>query len=166
MRMRRLATAIVLFLTVTAIAIGADAPRANAADARRASSLLATERTQHCHDAQGAALICFASEADRDADFEAAREGEIQALSSGGWVIAYVHASYAGSSVTLSQSYTNLGSIGWADVISSYKVYTSLTGAFYKNTSYGGTFQSYCCWAQVPYVGDTFNDTFSSFYLP
>lgn len=164
MSIRPIAAAIVLVLTCVAIADGPTHANARGIldEATLASDI---NRTQHCHDGRGT-LACFASEADRDADFESSREAGVQALSGGGWVIAYAHASFAGSSVTLSQSYANLGTIGWNDVISSYKVYTSLTGAFYKNTSYGGGFQSYCCWWQVSYVGDAFNDTFSSFYLP
>ncbi len=165
MSIRPIAAAIVLVLMCVAIPDGPTLANARPMLEETAWSASVIERTQHCHDGRGA-LVCFVSEADRDADFDASRGAGVQALSGGGWVIAYAQASYAGSSVTMSRSYSNLGSIGWNDVISSYKVYTSLTGAFYKNTSYGGTYQTYCCWSQVPYVGDTFNDTFSSFYLP
>lgn len=115
----------------------------------------------HCHDLIDVELQCFTSSADRDSAVE-----KQTAVDSTGYVIAYAAISYGGSSVVLSQSYANLGSIGWNDVISSYRVFTNLTGGFYRNTSYGGGIQYFCCFTNVSYVGDSFNDTFSSFLLP
>ena len=114
----------------------------------------------HCHDLVDLKLQCFTSSAERD------RAVDSQSENSTGYVIAYAAISYGGSSVVLSQSYANLGTIGWNNIISSYKVFTNLTGAFYQNTSYSGGTQHYCCFTNVSYVGDTFNDTFSSFLLP
>lgn len=123
----------------------------------------------HCHDVSFPKLSCFTSATDRDQDLAATSFGGaltgVQSLGSG-YVIAYVHASYAGSSVILSQDYSNLGNIGWNDVISSYKVYTTSTGAFYQHAGYGGIVKYYCCLTNVTYVGDAYNDIFSAFNLP
>ncbi len=123
----------------------------------------------HCHDLALPDILCFVSEEARDAAVDLLNNGELSSAtttSSSGYVIAYVHASYAGTSVVLSQDYSNLGSIGWNDIISSYKVYTSPNGQFYEHTWYGGRYQTFCCFTNVPYVGDPLNDTFSSFNLP
>ena len=134
-----------------------------AAGAQSASA--AAERGQeHCHDLAYPELTCYSTAAERDAAFTTGGDGAA-ALSSG-YVIAYLHASYAGSSVILSQDYGNLGFIGWSDKISSYRVYTSPTGYFHEHTWYGGRAQAYCCFSSVAYVGDALNDTFSSFNLP
>jgi hypothetical protein len=127
----------------------------------------------HCHDLSPSGLQCFGSAADRDL---AVREISASSLvadrafpagaTSTGYVIAYAAISYGGNSVVLTQNYANLGTIGWNDIISSYKVFTSLTGRFYENTSYGGLLQQYCCFSNVYYVGDIYNDRFSSFTLP
>ncbi len=131
-------------------------------------------REEHCHDFAYPDLTCFSTEAERDADFTLAGSGEDLLTARGdglvivssGYVIAYEYASYGGSSVVLSQDHGNLGSIGWADRISSYKVYTNLTGYFHEHTWFGGRVQSYCCYSHVSYVGNLLNNTFSSFDLP
>lgn len=131
-------------------------------------------RAEHCHDFAYPDVTCFSTEAERDADFILAGSGEDLSTvrgdslitASSGYVIAYEHASYGGSSVVLSQHHSNLGSIGWADRISSYKVYTNLTGYFYEHTWFTGRAQSYCCNSHVSYVGNLLNDKFSSFELP
>jgi hypothetical protein len=128
----------------------------------------------HCHDLIISLLQCFRSQAERNRAVDnilgspAAHSSEQEpgGAESTGYVIAYAAISYGGSSVVLSKNYANLGTIGWTNIISSYKVFTNLTGAFYQNTSYGGGTQLYCCFTDVAYVGDLFNDTFSSFLLP
>ena len=131
-------------------------------DGRPATVLEASRH--HCVATPTSHLTCFTNSSDRDQ----AVAGSFSSLSASatGYVIAYADATYFGASVVLSQNFTNLGTIGWSDRISSYKVYTSQTGFFYQGTSYTGAYQSYCCFAQVPYVGNAFNDTFSSFELP
>ena len=128
----------------------------------------------HCHDLTVFKLRCFTSSAERDRAVDnilwsptnGSGEDEPGRPASTGYVIAYAAITYGGSSVVLSMNYANLGTIGWNNIISSYRVFTNLTGAFYQNTSYGGGTQLYCCFSDVAYVGDPFNDTFSSFLLP
>jgi hypothetical protein len=119
----------------------------------------------HCHDYAYPEMTCFATEAERDAAMLPDRFADFTTASTG-YVVAYANNSYGGSSVVLSQDHGNLGFIGWADKISSYKVYTNLTGYFHEHTWYTGRVQSYCCNTYVSYVGDTLNNTFSSFDLP
>jgi hypothetical protein len=145
-----------------------------AAVAQEPSAILDGERVRlstavqyHCHDLAYSQLRCFTTVEGRDDDVAIAdSDGDGIMATSSGYVIAWSSPSYTGSSVVLSQSYANLGTIGWNDRISSYKVYTSLTGAFYEHTNYQGLTQQYCCLAQVSYVGSLYNNKFSSFYLP
>ncbi len=125
----------------------------------------------HCHDLRFPNLTCYPTEAERDLAFADASDGvdslgELGVLASGGYVIAYLHASYAGSSVILTQDHGDLAFIGWGDRISSYKVYTSPTGYFHEGYWYSQRAQAFCCFTNVPYVGDALNDTFSSLNLP
>jgi Beta/Gamma crystallin. len=133
---------------------------------------VAAAAAHHCHDLDAGVLECFTSEANRDsavaaivADHAITSASELGPASTG-YVIAWEAASFAGASTVLSQDYPNLTSIGWNDRISSYKVYTTYTGAFYDQSYYQGLTQFYCCFAQVSYVGNQYNDIFSSFNLP
>ena len=119
----------------------------------------------HCHDLK-LRLECFTSAQARNRTVRATIATTTVSAASSGYVIAWADASYLGASVVLSQDYANLGSIGWNDRISSYKVYTSLTGAFYQHSSYWGTTKYFCCFSNVAYVGNAYNDLFSSFDLP
>jgi hypothetical protein len=133
------------------------------------SASLAQATRYHCHDLIAGQLTCYRSASRRDADvtrlFEQRHANPLGATATG-YVIAYAGISYTVRSVVLTQNYANLATIGWDNVISSYRVFTNLTGAFYSNTYYAGLTQYYCCFRDVPYVGDSYNDTFSSFSLP
>lgn len=127
----------------------------------------------YCHDLARSELHCFRTETARDRSVDKVLAGRTaggslapMGATSSGYVVAYAAISYGGNSVVLSQNYANLGSIGWDNIISSYKVFTSVTGKFFDNASYGGRYQPFCCYTNVSYVGDTLNDTFSSFRLP
>lgn len=59
----------------------------------------------------------------------------------------------------------DLSSIGWNDMISSFKAMHGLSGHFATDALNGGRlFPTFCCNTQVPYVGDAWNDLFSSVY--
>lgn len=126
----------------------------------------------HCHDLRAGVLECYTDAADRDNAVAAKLGHEASEVlgtlgsASTGYVIVWADPTYAGASAVLSQDYANLGSIGWNDRISSYKVYTTYTGAFYDQANYQGLTQYYCCFSQVSYVGAQYNDIFSSFNLP
>lgn len=164
MLIRRVVHTALSAVTVVALMMsGAGAARGTQATDARASDF--ETREEHCHDLYYPALTCFGREEERDLAVASALAGQTL-LGTGGYVVAYTHISYGGSSVTLTQDYGNLGFIGWSDTISSYRVYTSWTGYFHENTWYSGRAQAYCCFTHVPYVGDALNDTFSSFNLP
>ncbi len=133
--------------------------------------MLAEASAHHCHDLNPDVLECFTSEVDRDSALASALAGQRAnsrelAAASSGYVIVWADPSFAGASTVLSQDYANLTSIGWNDRISSYRVYTTYTGAFYDQAYYSGLTQFYCCFAQVGYVGNAYNNIFSSFNLP
>lgn len=78
------------------------------------------------------------------------------------YVHVYVDSNYAGSSAYFSVNYSNLGLIGWNDKISSLVGLDSATGQFFVNTNYLGSIYAFCCNSPVSYVGDFYNDRFSS----
>jgi hypothetical protein len=109
-----------------------------------------------CHDIDYPRIHCFATQAARDAS-----AAPLLASSSATYVIVWEDASYAGSSLIISQDYTVLATLGWNDRISSYKAQNSLTGRFWTDWFYFGTAYYFCCNQQVPLLG-VYNDTFSS----
>lgn len=84
--------------------------------------------------------------------------------------IFYENASYGGASYVASVSqngcygyshgYTNLGSIGWDNRISSFRSYSNCRTAIFANTNYGGS--SYGYYTNSSYVGSAMNDQASS----
>lgn len=168
----RLSIAAAILLSITVVAPAQGASLTVTLDG--ASTSLAEARSYHCHDLTRSQLTCFRSPTARDravADLLAGgahRSGpsRLSLTSGNGYVIAYAAITYGGASVVLSQDYGNLGTIGWDNIISSYKVFTNLTGAFYENAWYGGRTQYFCCYTNVSYVGDAYNDIFTSIDLP
>jgi hypothetical protein len=175
---RQLACAITLALLLATVSAAPGTARSGST----AQPLLATLDGQqvpiavaaqyHCHDLIAGQLTCFSSPEERDEAVAllgpqgSTAAGETMPLSPNGYLMAYVDILYGGGSVVLSHDYDNLGDIGWNDRISSYRVYTSLGGVFYTNANLRGDYQSFCCFADVSYVGDFFNDKFSSIDLP
>jgi len=105
-------------------------------------------------------IECFASHAELDAAI-VARLGE--GLLESGYIRAYADSNFGGASMALDGDISNLGSIGWNNRISSIRSFGSESGTFYENTGYGGWGYFVCCNQQILYVGDLFNDQFSSF---
>jgi len=121
----------------------------------------------YCHDLDYPRIHCFrtasAFAAAMSVRISPGRPGAA-ALSSTPYVIVYRDATYAGPFLSISQAYDNLASIGWNDMISSFKALNSLSGHFAVDASNGGSHYAFCCNNQVPYVGDAWNDVFSSVY--
>jgi hypothetical protein len=130
-----------------------------------------------CHDFEYPAIHCFRSAAGLDAAVadlglepltpdtnvgEAVAQTSPAAASALSYVRVFVDANYSGGSAYFSVNYSNLGLIGWNDKISSYVALNSLSGQFWENTSYWGLLDSFCCNQLVSYVGDAYNDKFSS----
>ncbi|MCU0483555.1 MAG: beta/gamma crystallin family protein [Chloroflexi bacterium] len=82
------------------------------------------------------------------------------------YVQVFVNRDYGGASAYLSANYPNLGTIGWNDRISSYKVLISGSGEFREHANYVGAIDEFCCTQWVTYVGDYYNDKFSSVRTP
>jgi hypothetical protein len=78
------------------------------------------------------------------------------------YVRAYADATFGGSSFTFSSDYTNLGAVGWNDRISSYVSLNCGAGEFREHSGYAGFRYAFSCGDQVTYVGDAYNDRFSS----
>lgn len=118
--------------------------------------------TLSCHDFDFPVLTCFADSAQMEkAAAERFAERKAMAVASSGYVVVFEHGAYAGATRTISQSYSYLGDIGFNDKISSFKSYGA-TGRFYDNAPPGGLVYSFGGSTWVSYVGDTYNDKFSS----
>ena len=121
---------------------------------------------QHCHDFDHPRIHCFSSRraAETDAGRWLGAAGAAPLIQN--YVRIFADAGWAGASMYLSLNYSNLGTIGWNDRISSFKGLNSLSGTFWTEAAYAGYSYSFCCNAQVTYVGDFYNDRFSSVRRP
>ena len=63
----------------------------------------------------------------------------------------------------MSDDYQVLATIGWNDRISSFIVKNSMTGKFWTDWFYGGSYYYFCCNSQVQYLGG-YDNTFSSVF--
>ena len=127
----------------------------------------------HCHDLDFPRIHCFTSSAEVEAAVAAlgvdpgpapagsASNDALAALATS-YVRIFADANFAGSSAYLSVNYSNLGSIGWNDRISSFYGLSSARGEFREHVDYAGFTYGFCCNQQVSYVGDAYNDKFSS----
>ena len=121
----------------------------------------------YCHDFAFPAIHCFRSEEELDravADWGAGplAKGASNTLAGITYVHVWVDAGYYGNSAYLSQDYRSLGDIGWNDKISSLVVMNLQSGAFYEHNDFVGFVYHFCCGSAVTYVGDYYNDKFSS----
>lgn len=119
----------------------------------------------YCHDLAFPHIQCFDSGAELDAAVAAWGIGPLAPValaSSIGYVHVFVDGGFGGTSAYLSQDYVDLGVIGWADTISSLVAINSQVGRLYEHTWYGGSSFYFCCNTWVSYVGDRYNDRFSS----
>lgn len=121
--------------------------------------------TLSCHDFDYPVLTCFrdSGEMERVAAARFAAREATSAASSG-YVVAFENGGYISPSRTIPQSYSYLGDIGFNDKISSFKSYGA-TGRFMEHAPSGGLNYSFSGSTWVSYVGDTYNDKFSSVTL-
>jgi hypothetical protein len=120
----------------------------------------------HCHDLESPVIRCFRT--GRQLERAMARSLARTPWRVGGttiqataYVRVYEHNDLDGASMVLSSSYSNLGTIGWNDRISSYRVLNGGSGVFFPHAGHGGTGTSFCCDIEVYDLGAK-NDTFSS----
>jgi hypothetical protein len=119
----------------------------------------------HCHDLDAGVYRCFATEAERDADALTTVDDELLGpLGTQGftYAIAYAAINYGGSSLWISSSIPDLSTIGWNDVISSFKSTNGGRPKWWAAANYSGSSWQWIASAWVPYVGDSANDRFSS----
>jgi hypothetical protein len=130
---------------------------------------LAQVADHHCHDLDYPVINCFLTGRELDvavavhlrADRSSEVFDDLQAVS---YARVYVDATFGGSSMVISRSYDNLGVIGWNDRISSFRTLTAGGGTFWQHAMATGWAYDFCCGSSVTYVGDYFNDQFSSVY--
>ena len=128
----------------------------------------------HCHDFDFPVIHCFTTATEVEAAVAALGvdprpeqppgNGAADALGvlATNYVRIFADAGFAGSSAYLSVNYSNLSSIGWNDRISSFYGMNTARGEFREHEGYGGFTYGFCCNQQVSYVGDSYNDKFSS----
>jgi hypothetical protein len=125
----------------------------------------------HCHDRAYPVIRCFGTALERDRDEgvpEAATKpamdgdsAEAIAAATDSYVRWYLDANYGGPSFDASLAYSDLGSVGWNDKISSFSTYPGGHARWWRDVGLtGGSWD----WGttSVPYVGDAANDKFSS----
>jgi hypothetical protein len=124
----------------------------------------ASEIAEHdCHDLDFPIIRCFAEASDRDASLSVLAGVHVAAAAGLTYVTVWDGTNFTGASITLSQNYDTLVTIGWNDAISSFKGRNSETGRFYVDWFHGGASYSFCCNQQVGSLG-TLNNTFTSVY--
>jgi len=128
----------------------------------------------YCHDFDYPLIRCYRTAAEledavarravgRGVDGRDSGQGDVgtTALS---YVRVFSDAYFKGMSAYLNQPYDRLGDIGWNDRISSFTALTSAGGRFWQHMYGGGWAYAFCCLQSVGYVGDAYNDQFSSVY--
>lgn len=166
-RVVTLAVALQLIVTLLGLSTPATAASVQAVLGDRPIALTDVTR-YHCHDAAHPMIHCFRSARQANVAFHAAvRAGRsaasvsLEALAIT-YIRVFVHSNYQGGSIYLSEDYDNLGTIGWNDVISSYKAMNSQSGSMYEHALRGGRVEHFCCNADVYYIGNWMNDRASA----
>jgi hypothetical protein len=134
----------------------------------------------YCHDLDYPRIHCFTTAAElesavsggtlaqprTDGIVEAGSESLaiLAAAPAGTWVTVYKDSGWTGSYAYLSRNYSNLSEIGWNDRISSYRVQVGFGGEFWQHSLATGWLFPWTPFQTKSYVGDAYNDQFSSFY--
>ncbi len=119
----------------------------------------------YCHDLDFPHIHCFATATELQralADHVAA--APVGATASAPYLNIYDNADWSGAYTAISQPYNDLRTIGWNDRISSFKALNGVAGHFATDIYNSGYYYFFCCNQQTTYVGDAWNDTFSSVY--
>ena len=120
----------------------------------------------HCHNALGSTILCFDSQAERDASLrrtiDAQREMSPASDLSVNYVTFFADINFGGASFTTADPISDLGSIGWNDRISSFKSLNSGHPKWWKDISYSGPAWQWVAGSWVANVGSDANDQFSS----
>ena len=123
-----------------------------------------SEIAEHdCHDLDFPVIRCFTDASDRDVSLSVAGSLSVAATAGVTYVTVWDGTSFTGASISLSQDYDTLVTIGWNDKISSFKGRNAETGRFYVDWFHGGASYSFCCNQQIASLG-SLNNTFTSVY--
>jgi hypothetical protein len=117
----------------------------------------------HCHDIEFPVIRCFRQSAGRNISISADAQTLQVAAAGIIYVTVYDLPSFAGSSMSISQDYDTLATVGWNDRISSFKAKNAETGRFYANWLRGGSAWNFCCNQSTGNLS-TYDNTFSSVY--
>lgn len=121
----------------------------------------------YCHDLDYPLIHCYTTAAELEAalDDAAGPEGLAGASAPVPYVYVYGDAGTLGPSTAISEPWDNLSWIGWNDKISSFKALNGLSGHFATDAyNSGRLYPTFCCNTVVTWVGDFWNDQFSSVY--
>jgi hypothetical protein len=134
----------------------------------------------HCHDGEFPTIRCFDTEEERDEHVSLPSDSTSSVRAKVGpndgpatgrtaeslailfYVTFYQNASYGGASFTASQPYPDLRVVNWNDLISSFKSLNGQRPKWWEHISYAPPAWQWAAGAQVSYVGDGANDSFSS----
>lgn len=109
----------------------------------------------HCHDLSFPVIRCFRSARSRDLDVASM-------LDSTPYVTVFKDADHGGGSYTFGSAWSDLSTIGWNDIITSFKSLNGGRPRFYQHSGYGTPSWRWAAGAWVSYVRASANDTFSS----
>ncbi len=116
-----------------------------------------------CHDLEFPAIRCFRQPRDRNLAL-ATSAGQLQVAAAGVvYVTVFDQALYGGSSMSISQNYDTLATIGWNDRVSSFKAKNSESGRLYVDWLHGGSGWNFCCNQSTGNLS-TYDNSFSSVY--
>ncbi len=119
----------------------------------------------YCHDLDFPRIHCFATAAELEhalATHQSARPAGTAGASIDLAICA--DANWQGGTTVISQAYPDLGTIGWNDKISSFKVLNGVAGHFATDIYNSGAYDYFAPYQLTTYVGNAWNDTFSSVY--
>ncbi len=125
----------------------------------------------HCHDDNYPEIRCFATAAARDADIAVLQAQWAVEAAAGlltplltNYATWYQDQNYGGYTYTTAVAWSNLGDIGWNDMITSFKSLNGGQPKWYVDINYGGAATYWSAGAWVSNVGSGWNDSFSSVY--
>ena len=117
-----------------------------------------------CHDLDFPLIHCFSSLDELDAALAARLTGQagVPTLALAAYVKVFPDRDLQGNPAILSAPYDDLSVIGWNDRISSFQGLAGAGGTFFEHIYGSGHVYPFGAYQIVTYVGDPYNDTFSS----
>ena len=158
-----------LVLVGVSLAVYAGSTRATSEPAIRAElegkPIPATEVGRYaCHDLDFPLIFCFRSPDELDAALAARPAGHAGAPTPAlaGYVKVFPDRGLRGNPAVLTVRYDELSVIGWNDRISSFQGLAGAGGWFFEHIYGSARVYPFSAYQIVTYVGDRYNDTFSS----